>query len=232
MNSRFVLISVLSGLCLSANAQALEGDPAAAERVRRIVLHSQHLGAHGMGYNGQSLSTLSQELTPADIPALIDLLSDKDLRVGIEFGLASQCEAALYSVRKAAVELRMQFFDAEDTMRLVESFTGCTPETHQRAAAMRSEIRSLGDADLRRIMREKQNKAADDARIQKNALKMTDPKQPKEMTRQEREEVFRRSLKAMGLKDDGPMTPQQKDLVQRMYRTMVLGESGDRPPVN
>jgi len=32
----------------------------------------------------------------------------------------------------------------------------------------------------------------------------------------------------MGLKEDGPMTLQQKELVQRMYRTMVLGEPG--PP--
>ena len=56
------------------------------------------------------------------------------------------------------------------------------------------------------------------------------PKQAKELTRQEREEVYRRSLKAMGLKKEGPMTPAQRDLVQRMYRTMVLGESGNRPP--
>jgi len=39
----------------------------------------------------------------------------------------------------------------------------------------------------------------------------------------------KRSLKQMGLKEDGPMTPAQKEMVQRMYRTMVLGESGKRP---
>jgi len=47
--------------------------------------------------------------------------------------------------------------------------------------------------------------------------------------RPKREEVYERSLKDMGLKSDGPMTPAQKDLIQRMYRTMVLGESGKRP---
>jgi len=73
-------------------------------------------------------------------------------------------------------------------------------------------------------------KAADDARIQRNAVKMMDPKQAKELTRQEREEAYRRSFKAMGLKEDGPMTPAQKDLVLRMYQTMALGESGNRPP--
>ena len=59
---------------------------------------------------------------------------------------------------------------------------------------------------------------------------MLDPERAKDLTLKEREEVFRRSLKQMGLKEDGPMTPAQKDLVQRMYRTMVLGESGKRPP--
>ena len=183
-----------------------------------------------MGYNDQSLNTLSQKLTPADIPVLIDLLADKDLRVGIQFGLASQCESALFAVRDAAVNHRMLFFDAEDTMRLVENFDACTTRAKQGAVAMRSEIHSLSEAEHRRIMQEAQENAAEDARIQKNALKMTDPKQAKELTRQEREEVFRRSLKAMGLNEDGPMTPAQKDLVQRMYRTMVLGESGNKPP--
>jgi hypothetical protein len=95
---------------------------------------------------------------------------------------------------------------------------------------VRSELHSLGDAEQRRLRQEAKEKAAKDARIQRNTLKMMDPKQAKELTRQEREELYRRSLKAMGLKEDGPMTPAQKDLVQRMYRNMVLGESGNRPP--
>ena len=229
-NSRSVAILALASFCVTANAQSPEGQAESIERVRRVILESQHLGAHGMGYNDQSLNTLSQKLTPADIPVLMDLLPDKDLRTGIQFGLASQCEAALLAVRDAAADHRMPFFDAEDTMRLVENFSACTAKARQGAAAMRSEIHSLGEAEHRRMMQEAQENAAEDARIQRNALKMMDPKQAKELTRQEREEVFRRSLKAMGLKEDGPMTPAQKDLVQRMYRTMVLGESGNRPP--
>jgi hypothetical protein len=161
---------------------------------------------------------------------LIDLLSDKDLRMGIQFGLASQCEAALFPVRHAALDHKMAFLDAEDILRLVESFTGCPAKVKQEAAAMRSEIHSLSEAEYRKVMQEAQRNAAEDARIQRNALKMTDQKRAKDLTRQEREEVFRRSLKAMGLKEDGPMTAAQTDLVQRMYRTMVLGESGNRPP--
>ena len=59
---------------------------------------------------------------------------------------------------------------------------------------------------------------------------MTDPKQARDLSRAEREEVFDRSVKAMGLKEDGPMTPAQKAMIDRIYRTMVLGESGNRPP--
>jgi hypothetical protein len=228
-NSRSIAILALAGFCVATNAQS-PGDPESVERVRRVILEGRHLGAHGMGYNDQSLNTLSQKLTPADIPVLMDLLRDKDLRIGIQFALASQCESALLAVRDAALDHRMPFFDAEDTMRLVENFAACTAKAKQGAVAMRSEIHSRSEAEHRGIMQEAQEKAAEDARIQKNALKMTDPKQAKELTRQEREEVFRRSLKAMGLKEDGPMTPAQKDLVERMYRTMVLGESGNRPP--
>jgi hypothetical protein len=230
MNSRFVLILALGSLCLAASAQARAAESKPAEQVRRIILGSRRLGAHGMGYNEQSLNMLSRKLTPEDIPALIDLLADKDLTVGVQFALASQCQAAIIPVREAAVQHRMTFLDAEDTVRLIEDFSACSPETRQRASAMRSEIHSLGEDEQRRLQQEAREKAAEDARIQRNALKMMDPKQAGQLTRQEREEVYRRSLKAMGLKEDGPMTPAQKDLVQRMYKTMVLGTSGNRPP--
>ncbi len=224
-----LLILVLASLCLGANAESSAGNSESLERVRRIILDSRHLGAHGMGYNNQSQNALSQKLTSADVPILIDLVADKDLHVGVQFALASQCDAAIIPVRVAVTQHKMLFLDAEDIMRLIEDFAVCTQETQQRASAMRSEIHALGEAEQARLDQEAKEKAVEDARIQRNALKMTDPQQAKELTRQEREEVYRRSLKAMGLKEDGPLTPAQKDLVQRMYRTMVLGESGNRP---
>jgi hypothetical protein len=230
MNLRFASMFLLGSLCLVASARPPAGNSKTSEWVRRIILDSRHLGAHGMGYNEQSLNILSQKLTPIDIPTLIDLLADKGLIVGVQFALASQCEAAIIPVREAVVEDKMSSLDAEDAMRLIEDGAVCTPETRRRASAMRSEIHSLGEAEQGRLEQETKEAAAEDARIRRNALKMLDPKQAKELTRQEREEVYRRSLKAMGLKEDGPMTPAQKDLVQRMYRTMVLGESGKRPP--
>lgn len=225
-----MLILVLSGLCLAANAQSPTRDSESVERVRRIILRSRHLGAHGMGYDSQSQNTLSQKLTPADVPSLIDLAADKDLHVGAQFALASQCGAAIIPVREAVTQHKILPLDAEDVMRLIEDFPVCTLETQQGASAMRSEIHALGEAEQTRLQQEAKQKAADDARIQRNALKISDPKQAKELTRQEREEVYRRSLKAMGLEEDGPLTPAQKDLVQRMYRTMVLGEPANPPP--
>jgi len=230
VNSESVVILVLASLCLAANAQSPAGDSKSVEQVRHIILRSQHLGAHGMGYNNQSQKTLSHKLTPVDVPTLIHLVADEDLRVGVQFALASQCETAIIPVREAVVQHKMLFLDAEDVMRLIEDFAVCTPQTRQRASAMRSEIHSLGEAERTRLEQEAKEKVAEDARIQRNALKITDPTQAKELTRQEREEVYRRSLKAMGLKEDAPLTPAQKDLIQRMYRTMVLGESGNRPP--
>jgi hypothetical protein len=183
-----------------------------------------------MGYSSHSLNALSRKLTPADVPTLIDLAADKDLHAGVQFALASQCEAALIPVRAAVMQHKISFLDAEEVMGLIEDFAVCMPEAQQASSAMRSGIHSLGETEQRRLEEEAKEKAAENPRIQQNALKMLDPELARSLTRQEREEVYKRSLKEMGLKEDGPMTPAQKDMVQRMYRTMVLGESGKRPP--
>jgi hypothetical protein len=142
-----VVILLLASLCVPANAQSPAGDTKSVEQVRRIILRSQHLGAHGIGYNRQSQTTLSQKLTPADVPILISLVADEHLHVGVQFALASQCEAAIIPVRESVVQHKMLFLDAEDVMRLIEDFAVCTQETRQRASAMLSEIHALGKAE-------------------------------------------------------------------------------------
>jgi len=229
VKERLLSAIVLGSFCLAAHAQAPQAENEAARRVRKAILSSRHLGAHGLGYNEQSMEALSRKLSPSDIPILVNLLADIDLHVGAQFALASQCEAAILPVRDAAADHKMSFLDADDTMNLIENFSRCSPETHQKATAMRSEIHTLGEIDERKTAQAAKERAAEDQRIQNNGLKMLDPNQAKTLTRQEREEVYHRSLKAMGLTEDGPMTPEQRDLVQRMYRTMVLGESGNRP---
>jgi len=80
-----------------------------------------------------------------------------------------------------------------------------------------------------RIEKDSKQKAEDDARIQQNGMKLLDPEQAKTLTHEERLEIYRRSLAAMGLTEDGPMTPYQKQITERMYRSMVLDEARAAP---
>ncbi len=226
-----ILVAACRVSALGYAPQTPSEPSAAGQRLRRIILDSRHMGAHGLGYNEQSLKELSVKLRPGDIPHLLELAADRQLHVGAEFALASQCEASIVPVKEAAVEHTLSFLDAEDTLSLIEHSDVCTAEVRKRAAAAGSEIRTIEDAETIRAQQQAEADKVEDTRIQANGLKMLDPAQAKTLTRQEREEVFRRSLKAMGLSEDSPMTPGQKDLVQRMYRTMVLGESdGKRSP--
>lgn len=208
----------------SASAQQSEA------RVRQIILSTRHLGAHGMGYSTRSLWQLSKRLTPADIPVLVSLASrDSEISVGAQFALASQCGPSIAAIREVVThndpaQRKFLYLDAEDTLQLISDFEGCTPEVRQRATDALAEVRRFHQEEHARIEQEAKQKASDDARIQQNGLKLLDPDQAKTLTREERLEIFHRSLAAMGLKEDGPMTPQQKQLVDRMYRSMVLGE--------
>jgi hypothetical protein len=222
-----MLAMIVLGLTAGRPTFAAE-TKASTFRIRQIILHSRHLGAHGMGYNGGSLTELSQKLTPADIPAMILLLGDTELRVGAQFALASQCEAAISPVREAAMQdEQISALDADDIMSLIVDFSGCTPGTQQNASAARKDIDAYREEQQVRRKEQAKRQAAEDERIQKNALKMLDPNRRKELTRSEREEVFRRSVKALGL--ENPQTAEQKEMVQRMYRTMVLDEPGTPP---
>src|SRR5215471_4257185 len=214
---------LLAILTLAGVSVAAEDVARSKVEVRRIIVHSRHLGAHGMGYNERSQTEMSQELTPADIPMLISFLNDSDLRVGAQFGLASQCEAAIMPVQRAVItDESVSSLDADDIMDLIADFGKCRPETQAAARAMRAEIDKLVQARQAQRAREREEQAANDQRIQRNSLKMIDPQQQKTLSPTEREEAFHRAIKAAGL--ENPQTPAQKALVDRMYRTMVLDE--------
>jgi hypothetical protein len=214
---------LLAILTLASLNLAAEDVARSKVEVRRIILHSRHLGAHGMGYNERSQIEMSQELTPADIPMLISFLNDSDLRVGAQFALASQCEAAIMPVQRAVItDERVSSLDADDIMDLIVDFNKCRPETQAAARAMRVEIDKRVQARQAQRAREREDQAGNDQRIQRNSLKMTDPQQRKTLSPTEREEAFHRAIKAAGL--ENPETPAQKALVDRMYRTMVLDE--------
>ena len=170
---------------------------------------------------------------PADVPVLVSLLKDRELSVGVQFALASQCEHAISPVREAATMHRMDFLDASDVMNLISSFQGCTSRARSQAKEALAELDRLRQDEQAVAKRRAEERATQDARIQQNGVRMMrGSKQTQELNRNEREEVFRRSLKAMGLSEGGPMTPQQRELVDRMYRTMVVGEPSNPPSSN
>ncbi len=230
MRLRFVHLLCFAGFAFAALATPAADAPKSSAEIRHIVLHSRHLGAHGIGYGERSLVELSGNILPADIPLLISLLSDRGLRTGIEFALASQCEPAILPVREAAIQHKLDFLAAQDVMDLIAHFRACSPETQAHAIAMRSELDGLRDADYAKTEEESKKRASEDARIQANGLKLLDPKQAATLSRQEREAVYHRAVKAMGINENGPVTPQQKNMLNRMYRTMVLGEPSHPKP--
>ena len=58
-----------------------------------------------MGYGERSLNELSRKLTPGDVPVLVSLLPERELSVGVQFALASQCEHTISAVREAVAGL-------------------------------------------------------------------------------------------------------------------------------
>ena len=219
VNSRFIRVLLLITFLHVTSTSVFSGQRnASSGRIRVIILYSRHLGAHGMGYNNRSLGELSEKLSPADIPTLITLLADRKIRVGAQFALASQCGASIVSVRDAARRHEIDFLDASDVMNLISSYERCPPEAREKARAVRDEVETLSKERQARIAREAKINAENDARIQENGLKMMDPKASKELIRQEREEVYRRSLKAMGLDENGPLTPAQKQMVETLTK--------------
>ena len=218
---------LLLSLAFAVSGPAFGADDPDTARIRSTILHSRQMGAHGLGYGDRSLDELSRNLRPADIPRLVTLFSDRELRVGAQFALASQCSPAVAAVRDAAAGGRMDYLDASDTLDIVSGNGRCPEEARRRARDAAAEVESLRRDHQARGAERARLEKEDDARVQRNgALLMQGGAQAQSLSRAEREEVYRRSLKAMGISEGGPMTPQQKDLAERMYRSMVLGESG------
>ena len=219
----------VAAACVALSVVAMAADENDA-RVRNIILHSRQMGAHGLGYSSVSMLEMSRTLRPTDIPALIRLLQEREVRVGAGFGLASQCAAAIEPVRKAAAEKGAEFLASEEIMDLIGENSECSEEARKEAAAAKIELTAEREAENERIAAEARKREENDQRIQENGLKMLDPNRRGELTLAERKEVFERSVKAAGL--ENPQTQAQKDMVDRMYRTMVLGESDGKKKPN
>ncbi len=151
------------------------------------------------------------------------------MSVGAQFALAAQCDPAVPAVHDAAVRHQIDILDAEDTLSLMAGFEKCSQDSRAKAFALRETLRQQNAEESARIEQESKQKAEDDARIQLNGLKLLDPEQANTLTHEERLEIYRRSLAAMGLSEDRPMTPEQTEIADRMYRSMVLDEARTAP---
>lgn len=124
---------------------ALAGPANPEAHVRKIILSTRHLGAHGMGYNTESLWQLSKRLSPADISVLIILASGgSDIRIGAQFALASQCEPAIEPIRRTASQkIAFRDLSAEDALRLMSEFEGCNAEARQKAFSALADVQRM-----------------------------------------------------------------------------------------
>lgn len=179
--------------------------PADLDRVRRVLLGSRHMGAHGLGYGERSLNELSQKLTTSDIPVLTGLVDDKNRSVasGAGFGLASQCGAAIDPVVAMATGAResvSRYSDAQDILRLLAHYPRCTTAERQRAVEKSALLeQAQRDFHARRVM-EIQRRDAENTRVQKEGLKMLDPAQRAAVSREDCLVSLERSRAAAGIK--------------------------------
>ncbi|MCM2281746.1 MAG: hypothetical protein NDI61_07855 [Bdellovibrionaceae bacterium] len=201
-----------------------------AEQVRKIIRESQHEGAHGPGYDAESLKEMSAQLSPSDSRVLLDLYQrssepehkDLGLRTGVVFALASLCQTGIETVLLAVQQNIMDEIDAINGMNLIAKTDHCDSKTKQNAVVHRQKIEKISTERRTRAQKQRQEDEKNDARIQENGLKMLHPEESRSLSRQEREEVFKRSIKAIGL--DGPRTPDQEKMYRQMYEAMVLGK--------
>ena len=198
----FVVLLIFWGLlCVWLPAEAAHAME--REAVRRILLESRHLGAHGLGYNAQSQLELAKKLPSQSIPVLLDLLThDKDARAGAIFGLASQCGAAIEPIKRvvasAAVPL-LYWSDLQEALALIERGSLCSREDKRRAAEAGATLGQRIEAEYDERRQAAQAEKARQAALTKRGLLMLDPEGRKSVSINECLELVWESTKAMGI---------------------------------
>jgi hypothetical protein len=121
------------------------------ETVLTKIHRTRTLGPHlTMGYNKQSEVTLSKQLSPQDVPALLDLLLEEREPVGVKMALATQCGFALDGIQEAVQEGRFgtnrersKLDLAREVISRIETSPLCSSKTHDDAQRMRADLALL-----------------------------------------------------------------------------------------
>lgn len=102
------------------------GSANSEDRVRDALIRSQRFGVHGLGYNRDSLLTLSKTLTPGDVPAILQLFtSASQWQAGATFALASQCGTSIAPLMAAVSQNEFplsRISDARESLRHLAEF--------------------------------------------------------------------------------------------------------------
>lgn len=194
------LVALLFGI--GAVAASPEGGRAASEdRVRDAIVKSQRLGAHGLGYNHDSLVALSKALTPDDLPTMLGMLKNKSSsKTGVVFALASQCGAAIAPVLAEVSHddyPLAQMADARDSLRILAGFGGCSAADRESARSAERELERVERRKIDRVMESVRTHRSEDARVENNALKLLNPDRASEVSLEECIEVVMRSRAAL-----------------------------------
>jgi len=196
------------GLFVLATVQ-LSPTPSTAETstdrdgIRKILLESRHLGAHGLGYNAQSQEELAKQLSPAAVPTLLDLLvHDKETRVGAIFGLASQCGAVIVPILDAAQAHTVPYMnlgDLRDALAQIERSEVCSTSDQRRAGeAIRALDRIIEEENVKRRKAMDEQKARQ-KEIGRHGLLMLDPEGRQFVSANECLAVVWESVRAAGI---------------------------------
>lgn len=199
---------------------ALADAPRSQDAVYKIVKSAKTFGPRGYGYTFRSLDKLSERLNATDAPALLALLQDSDAATGASFGLAALCGDGL-SALTAAIENdpRLPLDRARDILNTVQRFPKCTGDDRSRA----EDLNALIDTafEKRQAHALAAQKAAQEELEQSNRrqLKQLDPDLRKTLSAEERTQILEDNARALGL--DGPRTPEQEILYQKMKQTLM-----------
>jgi len=211
-----VYLFFLSAFSFAASADT----PRSQDAVYKIVKNAKTFGPHGYGYTLKSLDKLSERLTPADTQALISLLKDSDTATGASFGLAALCGDGLSALSPAIDnDPRLPLDRARDILNTVRHFPKCTGEDRSRAEDLNAQIDAA--FERRRAHALAAQKAAQEELEQHNRrqLKQLDPDLRKTLSAEERAQILEDNARALGL--DGPRTPEQEMLYQKMKQALM-----------
>ncbi|WP_455245088.1 hypothetical protein [Petrachloros mirabilis] len=199
------------------------GSANSEDRVRDAIVRSQHLGAHGLGYNRDSLVTLSKALTPGDVPAILRLFTTASrLQTGVTFALASQCGASIAPLVEAVSQNEFPLSlmsDAREALRHLSEFERCTDTDREQARAAMVQIDRMEQDRIDHLIRSARKHRGEDARIESNALKLLNPEQARDVTLEECIEVVMHSRAAM--RGETSRKPRSKSVDDTLSRNAI-----------